>query len=658
MNKLRLILLLAVSLIILSGNVSRCYAQINTDRVLLMGRNALYFEDYVLAIQRFNMVINAKPWLGEPYFYRSLAKYYLEDYQGAEIDCGVALERNPYMCNYYQLRALCRINQARYELASQDYVQALKINPLEKSCWHNLVLSYIELKQYEKADSALDVMIQHWPKIPEQMTLKAQVALLRTDTIAAEKWVDRALELNEYEGNAWKMKSMFQADRKEYAQAEQSLDKAILQSPKVASLYVNRALVRYNQDNLRGAMSDYDTAIEIAPNSYLAHYNRGLLRANVGEDNLAIEDLNYVLKVEPDNTIVLYNRALLLDNIGDYKGAIRDISAVIKDYPEFWEGYRKRAEIRRKVGDVYGAERDEFKILKAQMAVATGTYKSPDKTRKKSEHNIDDYDKLVEEDTHENDIQYVSEYRGKVQNKQTELKPEPLYIFTYYKNPSDVRLYVAYSKELDKMNTRSILHSTLYLTSDEGNMTESQLNAHLSSITETTSAIGEKGFVKELLFKRALDYYHVRDFENGIADMDSYVLKYGDDVLSLMLRAQCRYAQLEVSSATTQAADLRLGYLMVLQDYNRALDIQPQSPYLNYNVGCMMIKLADYSGAINAFSKAIELDSHFPEAYYSRGVAYILNGKLSEGLSDLSQAGEFGLYSAYNLIKKYSNEKK
>ena len=152
-------MLLAVSFFLLWGTTSRCYAQINTDRVLLMGRNALYFEDYVLAIQRFNMVISAKPWLGEPYFYRSLAKYYLEDYQGAEIDCGVALERNPYMCNYFQLRALCRINQARYELASQDFVQALKINPLEKSCWHNLVLSYIELKQYEQADSALDVMM-------------------------------------------------------------------------------------------------------------------------------------------------------------------------------------------------------------------------------------------------------------------------------------------------------------------------------------------------------------------------------------------------------------------------------------------------------------------------------------------------------------------
>ena len=32
-------------------------AQINTDRVLAIGRNALYFEDYVLSIQYFNEVI-------------------------------------------------------------------------------------------------------------------------------------------------------------------------------------------------------------------------------------------------------------------------------------------------------------------------------------------------------------------------------------------------------------------------------------------------------------------------------------------------------------------------------------------------------------------------------------------------------------------------
>ena len=29
-------------------------AQVNTDRVMMIGKNALYYEDYVLAIQYFN----------------------------------------------------------------------------------------------------------------------------------------------------------------------------------------------------------------------------------------------------------------------------------------------------------------------------------------------------------------------------------------------------------------------------------------------------------------------------------------------------------------------------------------------------------------------------------------------------------------------------
>lgn len=45
-------------------------AQINTERVMTIARNALYFEDYVLSIQYFNQVINAKPYLYEPYFFR------------------------------------------------------------------------------------------------------------------------------------------------------------------------------------------------------------------------------------------------------------------------------------------------------------------------------------------------------------------------------------------------------------------------------------------------------------------------------------------------------------------------------------------------------------------------------------------------------------
>ena len=73
------------------------WAQINTDRVLAIGRNALYFEDYVLSIQYFNQVIRSKPWLAEPYFFRAVAKISLDDFKGAEEDCTACLERNPFL---------------------------------------------------------------------------------------------------------------------------------------------------------------------------------------------------------------------------------------------------------------------------------------------------------------------------------------------------------------------------------------------------------------------------------------------------------------------------------------------------------------------------------------------------------------------------------
>ena len=77
-------------------------AQINTERVMTIARNALYFEDYVLSIQYFNQVINAKPYLYEPYFFRGLAKINLDDFQGAEADCNAAIQRNPFVVGAYQ----------------------------------------------------------------------------------------------------------------------------------------------------------------------------------------------------------------------------------------------------------------------------------------------------------------------------------------------------------------------------------------------------------------------------------------------------------------------------------------------------------------------------------------------------------------------------
>ena len=190
--------LFLLALLIMS--VGLTYAQINTDQVMLTGRNALYYEDYVLAIKRFNAVIAAKPYLSEPYFYRGLAKFYLEDYNGAEYDTSIAIDKSPFNARYYSLRALCRINLGSYGTAEEDYAFSLRQNPMEKGSWHNMILCQMEQHKYDEADLALDSMMHLWPAESGQYTMKAQVAMARKDSVTAEAWIDPLTNLTEMHG--------------------------------------------------------------------------------------------------------------------------------------------------------------------------------------------------------------------------------------------------------------------------------------------------------------------------------------------------------------------------------------------------------------------------------------------------------------------------
>ena len=143
-------------------------------------------------------------------------------------------------------------------------------------------------------------------------------------------------------------------------------------------------------------------------------------------DNLAIEDFNFILSIDPSDMMATFNRATLLENTGDYQGAIQDYTTVIEEYPKFLYGYERRAAARRKIGDIAGATKDEEHVLKEQIAqrygYTTSTSRQKNKTRKKSEFNIEDYNKLVEEDSSEQEQTYESEYRGKVQNREQSAK--------------------------------------------------------------------------------------------------------------------------------------------------------------------------------------------------------------------------------------------
>ena len=641
-------------------------AQVNTDHMMRVGRNALYFSDYVLSIQYFNQVVNAKPYLYEPYFYRGLAKFYLDDYTGAENDCSEAIRRNPFVVDCYQLRGLTRVNQGKYAEAIADYRSALQHAPEHEGLWHNLALCYANLKEYDAAVGVLDTVVRMVPGYAPALNMRAQVHIQQEDTVAALADLEASLKINRFDSDVYATRALVYLQQELYEQAEADLTYAIHLNPK-SNYYINRALTRYYRQELRGAMSDYDLALDLDPNNVLGRYNRGLLRAQVGDDNRAIEDFNVVIEYEPDNMMAIFNRALLLIQTGDMDGAERDLDRVIEEYPKFLYGYQCRADVRRRQGRLKEAEQDELVVLRAQFYNEDENDSEDDNTRRESDKNIKKYRRLVVADDAVSDNEFSSAYRGKVQNRNVYVALQPLFALTYYNKESEVGRIIHYHRYLESIKRTGELPLPLLVTASEQALDEGQIAFHFKDIDVQTAKFTGESEEAIYYFARGIDFYLVQDLEAAINDFTQAIIADGTLWLSYYARAVVRYKQMEMQRANEgggqQVAmapedfmvDARLNdYQLILADLNKAADLAPDFAYTYYNRGNVLSQLKDYRAAIVSYNEAIALEPHLAEAYYNRGLTYIFLGENVRGVADLSKAGELGLYSAYNLIKRFA----
>ena len=654
-------------------------AQVNTNHMMKVGRNALYFSDYVLSIQYFNQVVNAKPYLHEPYFFRGLAKFYLDDFTGAEADCSEAIERNPFVVDYHQLRGLARVNQAKYADAIGDYRSALRHAPENEGLLHNLALCYAHLKEYDAAIGVLDTIVSLVPGYAPAFNMRAQVHIQQEDTVAALTDLESSLRINRYDSEVYATRALVYLQQERYDAAEEDLTYAIYLNPK-SNYYINRALTRYYRQDLRGAMGDYDLALDLDPNNVLGHYNRGLLRAQVGDDNRAIEDFDMVIKYEPDNTMAIFNRALLLMQTGDLDRAEADLSRVLEEYPQFLYGYQCRADVRRKLGLLHGAEADELIVLRAQMEeqnrllAGKGQKDSEDEEdkednpRKESDKNIKKYRRLVVPDDAVSEGEFASAYRGKVQNRNVYVSLQPLFALTYYNKESEVGRIIHYHHYLESINRMGTLPLPLLVTASEQALDEQQITYHFHDIDVQTALFTPDSEEAIHYFARGIDFYLVQDLDAALDDFTQAIIADGSLWLSYYARAVVRYKQVEMQRAAGEGGgerplsspedfmvDTRLNdYQLILADLNKAADLAPDFAYTYYNRANVLSYLKDYRAAIVSYNEAIALEPTLAEAYYNRGLTYIFLGENVRGVADLSKAGELGLYSAYNLIKRFS----
>lgn len=221
------------------------------------------------------------------------------------------------------------------------------------------------------------------------------------------------------------------------------------------------------------------------------------------------------------------------------------------------------------------------------------------------------------------------------------------------------------------MNLSGTLPKRLRITNMETSLTEELAKVHFSLIDSHTSAIVADENSAEKRFARAIDFYLVQDFSSAIADLTQAILLDDKFFPAYFMRSLIRCKQLEYQKAeqTTESdipgADSKddsrknlsaVDYEVVKKDLDQVISLAPDFVYAYYNRGNISAMLKDFRGAISDYDKAIKLRPDFADAYYNRGLTHIFLGNNKQGVSDLSKAGELGIVSAYNVIKRFTEQ--
>ena len=93
-------------------------------------------------------------------------------------------------------------------------------------------------------------------------------------------------------------------------------------------------------------------------------------------------------------------------------------------------------------------------------------------------------------------------------------------------------------------------------------------------------------------------------------------------------------------------------YFKAVYDFTKAIEIDPNYSEAYYNRGWNKAKLKDYYGAISDYTKAIEINPNYLSEYKNRGIDKEIIGDLKGACADWQKASQLGDQDAANWVRK------
>ena len=250
----------------------------------------------------------------------------------------------------------------RFDKAAGTYLRYVAIVPQDAQAQLNLSVCLIELGRF---DEAADHARKAWHLAPDDSAARLQFARAgihaRADSLKAEAAALMTNLLNDPAADQpWKSDDLlalatWQSDRKDFAGADTTLERAAVLEPGDAHIPFQRGLVALNAGHPAEAADHFQQAVNLEPDGAANHLNLGIARYQAGQMEAAIPAFRQAVALRPNLAVARLLLAQVLAATGSLPEAESEYRQVLTQEPRNAKALRGVGFCRLRAADYSGA---------------------------------------------------------------------------------------------------------------------------------------------------------------------------------------------------------------------------------------------------------------------------------------------------------------
>jgi tetratricopeptide (TPR) repeat protein len=235
--------------------------------------------------------------------------------------------------------SLIRDGQAALEAgdfahAASDFEQALRMAPGNLEANRGLLLSYLQEKRLDDAETLGLSAVARWPRDGQLLHWLGLVYFKKGRTAEALEMLHRAENLDSSQSDTHFDTALVLLSDNQYPAAADELEKAIQLDPKAALPHLLLGRAYQNTNRSLQAVQQFQTALRLQHDIALGHYHLGFAYASLGRNREAIAEYENELRRSPDHPLVLSQLGHCLLAAGDWRSAVRHLQRAAEIDPQ------------------------------------------------------------------------------------------------------------------------------------------------------------------------------------------------------------------------------------------------------------------------------------------------------------------------------------